>query len=379
LSPLSDSANADAPDGAVWYAELRDTVWSVPIRVFSADRLDGTDNKAALLVGENFDIHLIVPYVRNHLGGFAYIRRIRGVWTSQEIPLSGLASQPQLELIGRDSLIVAFVRAGVPGVGGPNGPTGQHVFVIRAAVSDTAWPAPRLVRFSGLGAAWNLGMHASPANGNPRTITLIWRRIASSTESPTDSVYAMVSTDAGLTWQMQDVLSLPFRPAHFRQASDSRGNLHIVVTGSNGVLNPVGTMMYHTVLRNGKGTALDSLQGSVVAPSLSSIGADTMLLAWGEPLPAVPGKPGVVAPVTRYSRLVQECPRSTATPANHHKLRNASIGLVIGGAAGYVYAGNTTSTRSTEHSFNSFNVAGRTIFGALIGTAIGILASIGKT
>jgi hypothetical protein len=306
FSPAHGSIDPDSADGEIWYAELRKGKWTSPRLVYSADGLSWGWERTLLLVRNNSDIHLLVPYEHNHRGGIAYIRRINGLWTTLEMPLSGLPSEPTLQFIGHDSLVIAFLRIGAPGVRGQNG---QHVFLIRASVHDTIWPSATLVHFSGLGAARWLRMYDFHTDRHLHLMTLVWNRVAARSESASDSVYAMTSDNEGLTWQPPRVLPLPFAVANFTQASDSEGNVHIVATALKGGLGATRRTIYHAVLANGNWTDLDSLRDSVTtAPSLSAIGPRALLLIWGSPRPAGGRSPDAIAPVSKYTTLVRTCP-----------------------------------------------------------------------
>lgn len=309
FAPPPGSSDPDA-EGAVWYAERHGDQWTVPTMVFSADRLDWSGQKAALLIRHTSDVHLVVPYYRGKTSGIAHIRRTNGRWTTTETTLGGLPSQVTAQFIGADSLAVAFARVGAPGVRVRNG---QHVFLIRAALSDTVWPTPTLVHWSGLDAIWWLGMYEVPStHGISQALTLVWNRIPKDRRSSADTVYAMVSEDAGVTWHSPQILPLPFKVATLTQDRDTRGNVHVVVTSSerSGATN---AQMYHAALRTGQWTDLDSVLTGPVAsvPALSSIGPDTLLLVWGNARPADRRAPGVIAPVSKYATFVSVCPRSS--------------------------------------------------------------------
>jgi len=305
FAPPPGSTDPDA-EGSVWYAERQGDRWTVPTMVFSADRLDWTHHKAGLLI-RNTDVHLVVPYYRGQTSGVAYIRRINGRWTTTETTLGGLPSQVTAQFIGTDSLAVAFARVGAPGVRARNG---QHVFLVRVALSDTVWPTPRLVHYSGLDGVWLLGMHGAPStDGKSQTLTLVWSRIAQGSRGTADTVLAMVSEDAGVTWHSPQMLPLPSKLATLTQVRDTRGNVHVVVTTGE-VLGATAPLMYHAVLSNGQWSVLDSVVTGPVdsSPTLSVIGPDTLLLAWGNARPAGMS-PGAIAPVSKYATLVSACPR----------------------------------------------------------------------
>jgi hypothetical protein len=223
-----------------------------------------------------------------------------------ETQLPGLPSQATAQLTDDDSLVVAFAGIGAPGVRGRNG---QHVFLIRAAISDSVLPAARLLHFSGLGGVRWLATYTKPVATIPRAITLVWDRTANVGLASNDSVYAMTSDDGGATWQAPEKLPLPFNAASLAQASDAKGNVHIVVTTSK-ALGATSSALYHAALINAKWTSLEPAFTDSVAstPTLSSIGRNTLLLAWGIGRPAKSGWPGAVAPVTKYSLIVSACP-----------------------------------------------------------------------
>jgi hypothetical protein len=308
FAPPPGSTEPDA-EGSVWYAERHGDQWTVPTMVFSADHLDWSGLKAALLIRNTSDVHILVPYSRAQDSGIAYIRRTAGRWTTTVTPLRGLPSQATAQFIGNDSLAVAFAGIGAPGVRVRNG---QHVFLIRAAISDTAWPTPALINYSGLdGVRW-LGMYgASSTNRMSRQLTLVWNRTSQASRSSADTVYAMISEDAGVTWHSPQMLPLPFKVSTLSQAPDAKGNVHLVLTSSSGVLGAPAAQMYHAALRNGQWNGLDSVRpGSIdVPPTLSSIGPDTLLVVWGNARPAGGNLPGAIAPVSKYATFVSACPR----------------------------------------------------------------------
>lgn len=308
FSPPAGSSDPDA-EGAVWYAERQGDRWTVPTMVFSADRLDWSRAKAALLIRRNSEIHLIVPYYRGNTSGIAHIRRTNGRWTTTETTIGGLPSQVTAQFMGTDSLVVAFARVGAPGIRVRNG---QHVFQIRAAFSDAVWPAPTLVHYSGLAGVRWLRMYGLPSiNGASEGLTLVWDRF-SRERSSADTIYAMVSAGVGAPWRGAPMLVLPFKVTTLTQDLDSKGNVHVVATSwdHSGAKN---AQLYHAVLTQRGWTGVDSLLAGALAsvPTLSSVGSDRMLLAWGTARSAAAKPTGVIAPVSEYTMYVNECPRST--------------------------------------------------------------------
>jgi hypothetical protein len=302
------STDPDA-EGSVWYAERHGDQWTVPTMVFSADRLDWSGLKAGLLIRNTSDVHLVVTYYRANASGIAYIRRTNGRWSTTETPEGGLPTQATAQFIGTDSLAIAFARIGVPGVRVRNG---QHVFLIRAALSGTVWPTPTLVHYSGLDSIRFIGMYGAPStHGTSQKLTLVWNRISQASRSSADTVYAMISEDAGVTWHPPQTLPLPFKVSTLSQARDARGNVHVVSTSFSGILGAPAAQMYHAALSNGQWSGLDSIRpGSIdSAPTLSSIGPDTLLVAWGNGRPANGNLPGAIAPVSKYATFVSACPR----------------------------------------------------------------------
>jgi hypothetical protein len=190
---------------------------------------------------------------------------------------------------------------------------GQHVFLIRAALSDTVWLAPTLVHYSGLAGVRWLRMYALPStNRTSEALTLVWDRFSRDDRSSADTVYAMVSGDAGAPWHAAQMLVLPFKVTTLTQDRDTRGNVHVVVTSSD-LSGARNAQLYHAALTHGGWTGVDSLLAGALAsvPTLSSVGHDTMLLAWGAARPAAAKLPGVIAPVSEYATYVGACPRST--------------------------------------------------------------------
>jgi len=307
FAPPPGSTDPDA-EGSVWYAERHGDQWSVPTMVYAADRLDWSGLKAALLIRNTSDVHIVVPYYRGQASGIAYIRRSNGRWMTTETRIGGLPTQATAQFFGTDSLAVAFAGFGAPGVRVRNG---QHVFLIRAALSDTVWPTPTLVHYSGLDSIRWIGMYGTPStHGTSQALTLVWNRIAQGARSSADTVYAMISEDAGVTWNSPQMLPLPFEVSTLSQARDARGNVHIVLTSFSGVLGAPAAQMYHAALSNGQWSGVDSVSdGSIYSPTISSIGPDTLLVAWGNGRPAEPSKPGVIAPVSKYATFVSACPR----------------------------------------------------------------------
>lgn len=306
FAPPPGSNDPDA-EGSIWYAEYHAGQWTVPTMVYSADRLGWSGLKGALLIGKNSDVHMVVDYTRGQSQGIAYIRRTNGRWTTTEIVLGGMPSQATAQLIGTDSLAVAFAGIGAPGVRGRNG---QHVFLIRAAIADTVWPTPTLVHYSGLERVWSLGMHAlSSTQGTSSALAMVWVRHTQSSPSTADSLYAMISEDGGVTWRSPQILPLPFKVASLTQARDARGNVHVVVTSSD-VLGATNARMYHAALIKGRWTSVDSLADTVESmPTLSPIAPDSLLLVYGAARPADAKLPGLIAPVSKYATLVTACPR----------------------------------------------------------------------
>jgi hypothetical protein len=308
FAPPPGSTDPDA-EGSVWYAERRGDQWTVPTRVFSADRLDWSGLKASLLIRNTTDVHLVVSYYRDSVSGIAYIRRTNGQWKTTETPIGGLPAQATVQVFGTDSLAIAFARIGAPGVRVRNG---QHLFLIRAALSDTVWPTPTLVHYSGLDSIRWIGLYGTPStHGISQGLTLVWNQISQGSRNSADTVYAMASADAGVTWHSPQMLPLPFEVSTLSQARDTRGNVHVVLTSFSGVLGAPAAQMYHAALRNGQWSGLDSVRpGSIdVPPTLSSIGPDTLLVVWGNARPAGGNLPGAIAPVSKYATFVSACPR----------------------------------------------------------------------
>jgi hypothetical protein len=309
LAPAPGSTDPDV-DGAVWYTERHGDRWTIPTMIFSADRLDWSGHQAAFVLGPTSDVHLVVPYYRGQTGGIAYIRRTNGRWKATETQLRGLPSQATAQFIGSDSIAVAFAGVGAPGARTPNG---QHVYLIRAALSDTIWPTPTLIHWSGLNGVRWLGMYAAPSSrGTRRALTLVWNVMLKDTRTAGDSIYAMASEDAGATWHAPQILALPLAVATMTHASDTRGSVHVFLSFSRRS-GPNNGQIYHGAVVNGQWTGLDSVATGPIAsaPTLSAIGTDTMLLAWGNARPADRRSQGVMAPVTEYATFSSACPRAT--------------------------------------------------------------------
>jgi hypothetical protein len=277
--------------------------------VFSADRLDWSGLRASLLIRNTSDVHLVVSYDRANTSGIAYIRRTNGQWKTTETPIGGLPTEARAQFIGSDSLAVAFAGIGAPGMRVRNG---KHVFLIRAALSDTVWPTPTLVHYSGIDSVRWIEMYgASSTHRTSQGLTLVWNRTAQGGQSSADTVYAMVSEDAGVTWNSRQILPLPFKVSTLSQARDARGNVHIVLTSSSGILGAPAAQMYHAALSNGQWSGLDSLSAGSIdsTPTISSIGPDTLLVAWGNGRPAGGNLPGAIAPVSKYATFISACAR----------------------------------------------------------------------
>jgi hypothetical protein len=306
FSPGRNSTGSDV-DGEVWYAERRAAHWTASRRVFSADRVDWSGQKAALLVGHHSDIHLVLPYYRGQVSGIAYIRRLNGRWITTETRVGGLPSQATAQFIGTDSLAIGFARVGVPGIRVRNG---QHVYLIRAALSDTVWPAATLVHYSGLAGVRWLEMFRGPlTKEKSETLTLVWKQMPTGSRSNADTVYAMVSENGGVTWRSPETLALPFKVTTMARARDTMGNVHIVVTSSD-LSGATNTQIYHAALGNGKWGGMDSVLAGPVAsaPTLSLIKPHTLLLVWGNARPGAANNPHLLAPVSKYAILVSACP-----------------------------------------------------------------------
>jgi hypothetical protein len=305
FGPAQGSADPDE-DGTVWYAERHNDRWTTPRILFSADRLDWTGEKASMMIRNTSDVHLVVPYYRGKTAGIAYIRRVDGRWTTTETALRGLPSQTTAQFIGADSLAVAFAGIGAPGIRVPNG---QHVYLIRAALSDTIWPGAKLVHWSGLAGVRWLKLYTVPLpHRTSHALALVWNRLPRDSQSSADTVYAMLSEDAGVSWHSPQMLPLPFKLTTLTQSRDKKGDVHIVVTSSD-LSGAKNAQLYHAALRKGRWTDVDSVPAGRLAsvPTLSSIGPDAMLLAWGIARSANRGLPGPIAPVSEYVTLGRTC------------------------------------------------------------------------
>ena len=305
---FAPSADATDPDvnGSVWYVERRGEQWTAPTMVFSADRLDWSEHKAAVILTGASDVHIVVPYYRGRTGGIAYIRRTNGRWRVTETPMGGLPSQATAQFIGGDSLVVAFAGIGKAGVRTPNG---QHIYLVRVAQADTIWPAPTLIHWSGQNGVRWLGMYGGQGNdAAPRALTLVWTALLKDHGTLGDSVYAIASGDGGATWGQPHVLALPYGVASLTHDRDARGNVHVFLSYS-ARSDANNSQMYHAAAVNGQWTGLDSLPTGPIAstPTVSSIGPDTMLLAWGNARQADRSSPGAIAPVTEYTTLSTKC------------------------------------------------------------------------
>ena len=303
FAPSPDSGDVDAADRAVWYAERRANQWTVPSMLFAADRLDWSGQSASLVV-RGSEVHILVTYGRTDGAGIAYIRRIAGRWRTTETRLRGLPSKATAQFIGSDSLAVAFAGIGAPDVRIPNG---QHIYLVRVAVSDTLWPSPQRIQWSGLDAVrWPRLYRLPSASRKSRNLALIWGRMPRQEPGAVDTIYAMLSEDGGATWKVPQALPVPFGAETLTEAQDTEGNVHVVVTSLG--LSRENAAMYHAVLRSGSWAPLTQIPAGPAAsrPTVSSTGKDTLMLVWGEARPAGGGRPERVAPVSKYAFLVRE-------------------------------------------------------------------------
>lgn len=304
--PPRESSDDDV-EGTVWYSERGSDGWSAPLKLFSADRLDWSGQKPVMLTSGDSDVHLFATFNRGQKSGIAYVRRISGVWTTTEVPLRGLPSQAAGVLVGTDSIVVVFAGIGVPGVKTVNG---QHLFEVRAARTDMAWPQPRLVHWSGLDAVRWTKLYTLAQSPTSQRLVLLWARIPREREAAVDTVFTMLSDDAGVTWVPGSKLSLPFALASLTQDIDTSRRIHIIATTANTGMS--GVAMYHAVFDQNRWSSLLPIHSGTIAsrPAISALGSDSLLLVWGETHPANSGATTALAPASKYTFFVGRCSRA---------------------------------------------------------------------
>jgi len=285
----------------LWHAELRDSAWSTSERLYSADKLDWTSAMPAAFVTER-GLNVVVSFRRGANAGIAFIRRLDGSWRITETHLRGLPSQSTALPLAGDSLLVVFAIVGDPGFRGRNG---QHLHALKAAISDTVWPASRRIQWSGLDAVrWPRLYFADISR---RSIDLLWAHIPEA-GGPADRLIGMQSRDDGATWSAPTSLPLPVTAISLTQAQSPSGQIHIVITPPE---SPQGLAeMYHVERSGGSWSSVSPLPfgPTASAPRLSQTGA-TVLLAWSEARRAWAGDSSPIAPITKYTTLGRACGR----------------------------------------------------------------------
>jgi hypothetical protein len=299
-------------DAVVWYSEYSATGWTEPRILFSADLLDWTGEMPSLLVREagsnSPEIHVFVPYTeKGRSRGIAYIRRIAGKWLVSENRLRGLPARVTAQFLGQDSVVVIYAAVGYVGARERNG---QHLFMLRAAITDTAWREGSLLAWSGLNnIRWARLFRLSADGQQSGRLILAWLPARFDSAS-SDTVFAQVSTDFARTWAPRVALTVPFRVGTVAAAIDGTDELHLVLSPQTYSAKSASSFM-HASIRNGRWTTPKMLAFGPAAstPTLASISERGLLLTWGSANIANSGSPGAVAPVTRYSFFRRSCDR----------------------------------------------------------------------
>lgn len=296
-SPRSDSTASDN-DRTVWYAELKDGQWSAPKSLFSADQLDWSGASASVLLADSGDVHIVFSFARSNQTGIAYLRRLKGNWKVSETNIGGLPSQPSVQVLPGDSILVAFARVGAPGARVRNG---QHVFALRAAAEDTVWPVATRVQWSGLDGIKQLKVYR---HADSDSISLVWARVSTET-GLIRNVSSAVSTDLGRTWQEEQRPTLESGATTLAQWQAGSGEIHVVLAGVT--VSHSASRLYRTILRGDNWSSPERLADVPTAGgiSLSSLDSRMLLLVWTEVRPAGGPQGAAPAPITRFTLFTE--------------------------------------------------------------------------
>lgn len=302
------------PDGVIttmWHARFRSGIWSVPTKVLSADRLQWGLSSRSTLVSVGGQLHAVVPFY-DHPGsrGIAYARLIGGQWRTTKSPVSGLPQHPSVVVVAPDTIVVTYSATDLSS----KERNGSHVFAIRTAIRDTAWPRARMVHWSGTdGVVWpevfQLG-RIEPTLQSSRALAVVWGDVGESSRGVRRLRLAL-SLDGGLSWSARDSLPTPNGIVALSAHSDGRGSVHVVYqeASSAGPSGGDGPLSY-TRWASGSWQPAQLLPFDISrsAPQLSRLRADTILLTWGVGRPAQPGPGAPIAPVTAFALAPPGCP-----------------------------------------------------------------------
>jgi hypothetical protein len=306
LGPPLESPEA-TENGTMWYARFRRGRWDTPQVIFKADRINSGDQRPFVLLRGANEAHVLISYRTGSTYGIAHLTGHNGRWAMASSEERGLPSQVTAQFIGRDSLAIAFAGVGAPGVRIRNG---RHVYLLRIATTDTLWPKPQLVHWAAIdNVRWTTLYRTSSSVATADELALIWTKLRDARARTADTVFAMTSKDAGVTWTEPKALAVEFDIADLTQTQTGDGVVHLVMSSSPRADSLGRPVMHHVMLQHGMwGSVRAAPNGNPAsAPRLSLVGRDSLLLVWGEGRAASAERPDAIAPVSRYALFARVC------------------------------------------------------------------------
>lgn len=263
-------------------------------RVFTADVIRWFSGLQPLVVGHRNDLHFVASFdVTNRGRGIAYIRSEGDRWVSQPHLLPGFPATPELLVTETDSVLVAYTATDLAS-GTRNG---THLWLVRAAITDSVWPRASLVRHSGLNGVGDPRL----LRLGPGQLALLWTAFPPTLRR--DSLFVTTSLDDGRTWSPPVSMRAAGGIGSISALADRYGTIHVIYRSlpPNAVLGD--GPIHHAVWTGGQWAYDEELPfgNAESIPQVAQTRGDTLLLIWGV---ARRSRGGRAAPVALFSQLV---------------------------------------------------------------------------
>jgi len=294
----------DSTDNTVWYSQFHDGRWDTPQSIFDAQRLDWTGRAPAIAVDAAGDVHVAVAYARGSGGGIAYLHREGEKWHTALLRAPSLPSQLTAVIVGDTTLLVMF--AGVGDAQRP-GISGQHVYVMRKNLRDSAWHRPERVQWSGMDNLNELRLYKATVVPSESVLLAVWGHVSKENSGRADKILTLLSRDNGATWVPADSVVLASRADNLAQLQDSAGDVHVVVKAPPGTAD--GTRVtYHMSWKQGAWSAPDEVPTGRVSsgPVLVESPEAAIAIVWGVARTATRFAADA-APVSMFSLFARHC------------------------------------------------------------------------